>query len=59
MGQPDRCFAVSLGLFAGFLTHFLRRYGFNEDELFRKELPKGDFHDPDYPVEQLRCECGQ
>ncbi len=51
--------AVSLGLFAGFLTHFLRRYGFNEEQLFRKELPKGDFHDPDYPVEELRCECGQ
>ena len=51
--------AVILGLFAGFLTHFLRRYGFNEEQLFRKELPKGDFHDPDYPVEQLRCECGQ
>lgn len=51
--------AVSLGLFAGFLTHFLRRFGFNEEQLFRKELPKGDFHDPDYPVEELRCECGQ
>ena len=51
--------AVILGLFAGFLTHFLRRYGFNEEQLFRKELPKGDFHDPNYPVEQLRCECGQ
>jgi hypothetical protein len=51
--------AVLLGLFAGFLTHFLRRYGFNAEQLFRKELPKGDFHDPDYPIEQLRCECGQ
>ncbi len=51
--------AVLLGLFAGLVTHLLRHRGFREDELFRKALPQGDFHDPDYPVEELRCECGQ
>lgn len=51
--------AVLLGLFAGYATHFLRNKGFAEEDIFRKALPQGDFHDPDYPVEQLRCECGQ
>ncbi|PLY01051.1 MAG: hypothetical protein C0623_05760 [Desulfuromonas sp.] len=51
--------AVSLGLFGGAVTLFLRRYGFDEENIFRKKLPKGDFHDPDYPVEELRCECGK
>ncbi|PLX71254.1 MAG: hypothetical protein C0614_14465 [Desulfuromonas sp.] len=51
--------AVILGLFAGYVTHLLRGRGFAESDVFRKQLPQGDFHDPDYPVEQLRCECGQ
>ncbi len=51
--------AVALGLFAGYVTLFLRKYGFTEDRLFKKELPKGDFHDPDYPVDELRCDCGK
>lgn len=51
--------AVSLGLIAGFVTHLLRNKGFSEDVIFRKALPQGDFHDPDYPVEELRCECGK
>lgn len=51
--------AVFLGLFAGVLTHLLRPFGFTEDRLFRQTLPPGDFHDPDYPVEELRCECGK
>ena len=32
---------------------------FSEERLFRKILPEGDFHDPDYPVEELRCDCGK
>lgn len=48
-----------LGLFAGYVTQWLRPYGFTEDEVFRQKLPAGNFHDPDYPVEDLRCECGQ
>ena len=51
--------AIFMGLFAGGLTHFMRRFGFTEDLLFRRELPAGDFHDPDYPVEELRCACGK
>lgn len=51
--------ATLLGLFAGYCTHLLRSRGFAEDDVFRKQLPKGDFHDPDYPVEELRCECGK
>jgi uncharacterized membrane protein YraQ (UPF0718 family) len=51
--------ALFMGLFAGYATLLLRRYGFAEEEIFRQALPAGDFHDPDYPVESLRCECGQ
>ncbi len=51
--------AVALGLFAGYLTHLLRPYGFSEEVIFRKQLPQGNFHDPDYPVEELRCDCGK
>ena len=51
--------AAILGLVAGYVTLLLRPYGFTEDAIFRKQLPAGDFHDPDYPVESLRCECGQ
>lgn len=51
--------AVLLGLFAGYVTLFMRSYGFKEDEIFRQALPAGDFHDPDYPVDELRCDCGK
>jgi hypothetical protein len=51
--------AAILGLVAGYVTLLLRPYGFTEEVIFRKQLPAGDFHDPDYPVESLRCECGQ
>ncbi len=51
--------AVSLGLFGGVVTQILRRYGFDEENIFRKKLPQGNFHDPDYPVEELRCDCGK
>jgi len=51
--------AILLGLFAGGVTQLLRSRGFIETELFREQLPAGDFHDPDYPVDELRCDCGQ
>ncbi len=51
--------ALLLGLAAGYVALLLRPYGFGEDVIFRKELPQGNFHDPDYPVEELRCECGR
>lgn len=49
---------VFLGLYAGTLTHLLERRGFGVGNLFKKELPPGDFHDDDYPEEVLRCHCG-
>ena len=51
--------AFFLALFAGYATLLLRPYGFSEESVFRKKLPAGNFHDPDYPVEELRCECGR
>jgi uncharacterized membrane protein YraQ (UPF0718 family) len=51
--------AILLGLFAGYVTHLLRSRGFKEEDIFRKALPQGDFHDPDYPVDELRCDCGK
>ncbi len=51
--------AILLGLTAGYVTLWLRPRGFSEDEIFRKALPAGNFHDPDYPVEELRCDCGK
>ncbi|GAB4270250.1 MAG: hypothetical protein Kow0092_24560 [Deferrisomatales bacterium] len=51
--------ALLLGLTAGYVTHLLRRYGFSEEVIFRSRLPEGNFHDPDYPVEELRCACGK
>jgi len=50
---------IALGLFAGYLTHLLRPYGFSEEVIFRQQMPEGNFHDPDYPVEELRCDCGK
>lgn len=51
--------ALLLALFAGYVTALLRPYGFREEEIFRTQLPRGNFHDPDYPVEELRCACGR
>jgi len=51
--------AIFLGLFSGLITLALRKYGFVTEELFRETLPQGNFHDPDYPVEELRCDCGK
>lgn len=51
--------ALFMGLFAGYVTLYMRRFGFTEELIFKEALPAGDFHDPDYPVESLRCECGQ
>jgi uncharacterized membrane protein YraQ (UPF0718 family) len=51
--------AAVLAVGAGYLTHFLRPYGFSEGEIFKRALPAGNFHDEDYPVEELRCACGK
>lgn len=50
---------VFMGLYAGTIVHLLERRGFNVHDLFKKELPKGDFHDHDYPEEILRCGCNE
>jgi uncharacterized membrane protein YraQ (UPF0718 family) len=50
--------AAMMGLFAGYTTlYFQRRGWFEIDRLFTRGIPKGDFHDPDYPCEDLQCDC--
>ncbi len=51
--------AVFMGLFAGFVTHLLERRGFGADGLFRRPIPPGDIHDPDYPDHDLYCDCNK
>ena len=51
--------AILLGIFAGYVTHLLRTRGFSAREVFRRALPEGDFHDEDYPMEELRCACSE
>ncbi|MBI4650545.1 permease [Candidatus Desantisbacteria bacterium] len=52
--------SIFMGIYAGTITYFLSKYyNFETENLFKKELPKGDFHDHDYPVENLRCFCGE
>ncbi|GAB6061965.1 permease [Deferrisoma palaeochoriense] len=51
--------AVLMGLFAGMVTHWFETRGLRLETLFRKELPQGNFHDPDYPEEILRCHCNE
>lgn len=51
--------ALFMGIYAGLLVQFLERRGFNAMDLYKKELPKGDFHDADYPEDILRCGCNE
>jgi hypothetical protein len=52
--------ALLMGVFAGMVTHFLRRWGFETKEVFIDgAIVRGDFHDEDYPDERLRCGCKQ
>jgi len=47
-----------LGIFAGFLTHFLRNKGFKtKDVIIENAIPRGDFHDEHYPDEKFKCGC--
>jgi len=49
-----------MGVFAGMVTHFLKRWGFETKEVFIDgAIVRGDFHDEDYPDERLRCGCKQ
>jgi len=49
--------SLLMGLFAGYATLLLHRRGAFDAGLFRKAVPMGDFHDPDYPCEDLKCSC--
>ncbi len=50
--------AAAMGLFAGYVALFFqKRGGFETKTLFTRGIPKGDFHDPDYPCEDLKCDC--
>jgi len=50
--------AFLLGIFAGVLTHLIRKKGFETEGIFIEgAVPRGDFHDEHYPDERLRCGC--
>jgi uncharacterized membrane protein YraQ (UPF0718 family) len=50
--------ALAMGFFAGGVTHLLCKRGFDKGGLFIEgAVVPGDFHDEDYPIEHLRCNC--
>jgi uncharacterized membrane protein YraQ (UPF0718 family) len=50
--------ALAMGFFAGGVTHVLCKRGFDKEGLFIEgAVVPGDFHDEDYPIEHLRCNC--
>lgn len=52
--------ALAMGLFSGAVTLFLCKHGFDKGGLFIEgAVVPGDFHDEDYPIEHLRCNCRQ
>lgn len=52
--------ALLMGIFAGLVTHYLKRWGFETKKVFIDgAIVRGDFHDEDYPDERLRCGCKQ
>ncbi len=51
--------AIFMGLWGGLLTHLATRFGFRTDNLFLREIPNGDIHDPDYPDHDLYCDCNK
>src|SRR5512137_2421556 len=52
--------ALLMGIFAGLVTHFLKKWDFETKEVFIDgAIVRGDFHDEDYPDERLRCGCKQ
>ena len=52
--------ALAMGLFAGGVTLYLNSRGFEKGGLFIEgAVVPGDFHDEDYPIEHLRCNCRQ
>jgi len=52
--------AFLMGLLAGVVTLAVERLGFETTDLFIDGgIPEGDFHDPDYPDQRLRCTCNE
>jgi uncharacterized membrane protein YraQ (UPF0718 family) len=49
--------AVFMGIYAGLATHLLTKGWETGQGIFRRAVPEGDFHDHDYPDEDLRCDC--
>jgi uncharacterized membrane protein YraQ (UPF0718 family) len=50
--------AFSMGIFAGVVAHLIRNRGFQIEKLFIEgSIPRGDFHDPNYPEDSLKCNC--
>lgn len=51
--------AAFMGLYAGFLTLLLEDKFFKHHQILKlTEIPHDmDFHDPDFPIEELRCSC--
>ncbi len=52
--------AFVMGVLAGTITHMVRNRGFQTKTIFIEgAIPRGDFHDEDYPDERFRCGCKQ
>ncbi|MEW5804735.1 MAG: permease [bacterium] len=52
--------AFLMGVSAGVVTVIVGKFGFKTTDLFLDGgIPEGDFHDPDYPDERLRCTCNE
>ncbi len=51
--------AAFMGLYAGLITYFLENKHFKNHQIMKlNEIPHDmDFHDPDFPIEELRCSC--
>lgn len=48
-----------MGLYAGFLTYLIEDKYFKEHQILKLDnIPHDlDFHDPDFPIDELRCSC--
>ncbi|MCX7745998.1 MAG: permease, partial [Clostridia bacterium] len=51
--------AVFMGIYAGLVTYFIEDKYFKEYQIMKLDsIPHdADFHDPDFPIDELRCSC--
>lgn len=51
--------AIFMGLYAGIITFFIENKYFKSHQIMKlEEIPHDmDFHDPDFPIDELRCSC--